>query len=444
MNKSRKILAGFGLVLALLFIIPVTVTIVFKRGDTFNSDSSMRAVVRLSKRTVAELAGYAVAVWDPYKDSHVYAPLGPQEDARDVLSSLVFSTAEELQNFFDTSETFHGAVVRSFNNNNLIKSRLPFYYQPAGEPMLDSLAALYRLPELVQWEITDFDKFRELIYWLYDIFHTGMSIKIPIPKVDYNFNALDILYRARQGEGFWCSEYSTTLIQCLAALGYTSRYLMLDSGKAGHVLCEAWSETYGKWVMLDPFWGRIVTVDRIPLNVYEIHELFARPERYSRALVWHQGAVLDSETERNFYFDLFRNFAVRMRNDWFTNQYPHWYPLSNSVMNAVEWSDSLTIDNIYYKNKTNCVEDLYWPLNRMKIFIQPAENAGLNLSFATVTPNFSHFLVRLDDFGPEMVKESRFSWKLKYGSNLLKVSAVNSWGIEGRPIVVEIQWNKAG
>ncbi|MEA2064201.1 MAG: hypothetical protein U9P14_10915, partial [Gemmatimonadota bacterium] len=145
--------------------------------------------------------------------------------------------------------------------------------------------------------------------------------------------------------------------------------------------------------------------------------------------------------EREFYLGLFQRFAVRMRNDWFTNRYPHWYPLSNSVMNSVEWQDELTGDNIHYRYETSRLADLYWPLNRTRLSVYPEDERHLEVFLDTFTPNFSHFNLTLNSaVGSEVreVKKNKIKWRLEPGLNILQVAAVNDRAVEGRLARVEI------
>ena len=441
MKRFVKYLAGLAIVLVLVFITSIAITLIFRKGDTFHPASRMRAAIWLSKRIVAESAALPLSVWDPFRESHRYARTGPSEQLMPLQTQPGFTTRETLQDFFTTSADFQGTTVRTFVNSSLPDAALGFSYQPAREAMLDSLASLYSLKDLAWSETGDYAVLNKTRDWLYKKFRENRGRrKEALPEVDYNFNALDILFRTANGERFWCSEFSTTLVQCLAAIGYTARYVMLNSETGGHVLCEAWCETYGKWIMLDPYFNRIVTLEGEPLNVYEIHQLLAEPEQRERAVIVQHGRILAETGERDFYLSLFRNFAVRMRNDWFTNRYPHWYPLSNSVMNAVEWQDGLTGDNIYYKHETGCLEELYWPLNRVRITVQPGEGAQLNLFLETFTPNFSHFIIRSESGQAVSVQDGLFEWQLHQGSNELEISSVNQWGISGKRGILIVDW----
>ena len=440
-NRFFKYTAGLALALVLLFLTSLTITLIFIKGDTFHPASRMRAAIWLSKRIVAQTAALPLSVWDPYRESHRSARTGPSGQFKPSQDSPAFSDRQALQAFLDSSAGFRGAVVRSFVNSSLPEAGGGFSYQPANDVLLDSLAALYSLKELAQSDADDYLVLKAALDWLYKKFYEVKGRrKEAQPEIDYNFNALDILYRAVHGERFWCSEFSTTLVQCLAATGYTARYVMINSRTGGHVLCEAWCETYGKWIMLDPYFNRIVTLGGEPLNVYEIHRLQAEPERARRAVILQNGDILNDQGQKDFYLSLFRNFAVRMRNDWFTNRYPHWYPLSNSVMNALEWQDELTINNIYYKHETDRLENIYWQLNRVRMAVQPVEGAQLNIFLETFTPNFSHFSVRVGSSRAVSVQDGFFDWKLHPGSNELEIASVNQWRISGRPGILIVDW----
>ena len=443
-KRSRLILSSLALLFFLVVVSLVFIVIAFRHGDTFNPASTKRWAVWFSKRVVAQTCSYAFAVWDPYAPSHRYAITGPEDRDRPAPPGPALETRESLQEFFDRSENFRGAGVTVFLNDSLPESRFRFYYQPADESKLDSLVRLYSPAGMVACREDDYLTLTGLSRWLHDYFRSRSHGQAFISRVDFNFDALDILYRAGQGERFWCSEYATTLVQCLASLGYTARYVMLNSDLGGHVACEAWSETCGKWILLDPFYCRRVTLDGIPLNAYEVHRLLANPQEAARAVVLQSGEVLTDRRSRAFYLNLFQNFAVRMRNDWFTNRHPHWYPLSNSVMNAVEWQDELTADNIYYRYETEDLHDLYWPLNRTRIRLHPTGSDRLMVFLDTFTPNFSHFRLELDNSPAQELQQRSFAWRLKPGLNILRLAAVNQWGIAGREVRVEIDWNEAG
>ncbi|OGG00333.1 MAG: hypothetical protein A3F83_08130 [Candidatus Glassbacteria bacterium RIFCSPLOWO2_12_FULL_58_11] len=441
MSKSRKFLFVLPAAAFLVISIPAAITLIYLHGDQFHPASRMRSVIWLSKRAVAEAAGALVSVYDPYRSKLILAQTGPAEPVLPQNPRDKFTSARDLQRYFDDNQPSSGIVIETFTNDTLPRSRFPFLYQTAAEPLLDSLRTLYNLEDQVRGVEDDFEVFKRLTFWLHLKFYERPGLPKTDLNVNFNFNALDILYQAGRGQRFWCSELSTTLVQCLAALGYTARYVMLDSENGGHVVCEAWCETFGKWLMLDPTYARIVTVDGIPQSVYELHCLLKSPEREAQAAIIQGKTGPQYDLKNEFYFSLYRNFAVRMRNDWFTNRFPRWYPLSNSVMNAVEWQDELTSDNVYYKNETGRLEDLYWPLDRVRLSVVPAHEGILRIFLDTFTPNFSEFEIQFGADSLVTTQKAALFWSLEPGVNRLHVRSVNQMGIRGRPVRLEIRWN---
>ena len=110
-------------------------------------------------------------------------------------------------------------------------------------------------------------------------------------------------------------------------------------------------------------------------------------------------------------------------------------------MNAVEWQDELTEDNIFYRYETKNLKDLYWPLNRTRVTVFPGISGQLNLELDTFTPNYSHFRLELNNITPHPLDKSRVDWHLEPGLNTLRVAAVNRWGIVGREVRIEIELN---
>jgi len=433
MNRLLRFSVLLSVLAAVLFSLFLTVALLFRRGDTFRPWSWQRQVVWLSKRVAAESAALPLKLWDPYAGRQVVAPTGPCLCSAALPGAVPIRSADSLRACLNRILPGDSVLEVGFESGSLTQSHFGFSYQPPGEPLLDSLRTLYGLDSLARGdEGSDCALLWRATRWTYRVFHSPHDRSVAIPEVDFNFNALDILHRTLNGEKFWCSEYSTSLVQVLAALGYTGRYVMLNSDTGGHVTVEAWSDSQGKWVMLDPFYGLRVSLDGQILNVLEIHALLNDPEASQRVLIERVDSGQMENRERQFYFSLYRDFAVRMRNDWFTNRFPHWHPLSNSVMNAVEWRDSLSRDNPAFKYSTNKAADLYWPLNQVGLSLYPLDEGRFLVTLETLTPGFSHFEVKVDSLPPVRSEAGSFVWRLHERENLIRVQAVNSRGVEGK------------
>ena len=256
-------------------------------------------------------------------------------------------------------------------------------------------------------------------------------------NVDYNFNALDILARAKNGENFFCSEYSTVFVQCALSLGYTGRYVGLFKG---HVVAEVWSDEYAKWIIMDVQNNLHYEKDGVPLDALELHEIWEKKD-FSRIHVLqglHGEAIEIEEIKRLLSY--YHEFYVRMRNDWFSNKYPHWHHRANSIMNGLEWQDDFTRNNIIISRETYSKEELYFPINVTSIALNQLQSEGetLEIVLDTFTPNFSHFLLQIDNKPPIVTEDLYYKWILHEGANEFKVRSVNTFYVKGPESEVKV------
>lgn len=307
-----------------------------------------------------------------------------------------------------------------------------FQYEDFSAPQLKALRDRYRLDELTEGAKDEFEKLVILRDWV------RRSIKKGQPKnVDYNFNALDILKRAEAGEGFFCSEYSTVFVQCALSLGITARYLGLFKG---HVVTEVWSDDYAKWAVMDIDNNLHYERNGFPQDALELHDAWEAKNfagiKAVKGMDRHELADADTENLISYYHE----FYVRMRNDWFTNRYPHWHHKANSIMNAIEWQDKFTRNNILVSRETRDRNELYFDLNTTSLFIvkEKSSKKRLYVILRTFTPNFSGFLVKIDDNTVFEKKDGELIWDLHEGKNRLEVSAINILGVRGAPSQIEI------
>ncbi len=185
----------------------------------------------------------------------------------------------------------------------------------------------------------------------------------------------------------------------------------------------------------------------IPLNALELRHLWLSGGwRNARIIYGPSGSVNGTSLDGSEYnlIDFYSDFYVRMRNDWFSNRLPHWHPLSNSIMNEVEWVDGRSSDNILVARETADPADLYWPLNQVSIGLKFTDRSErILLQFDTLTPNFSHFLLTID--GSRIMKwtMSDFAWFLHEGENRLEIVPVNSFHVRGRSSGLTLRFSRS-
>jgi len=404
-----------------------------------NTVSSSQAV-NFSKRIAAETAAIFLRVYDPFAESYKIAVSASKDSSR-YLGGEWLRSKKEIESFLTAHPGISQKVTfLSFSNGSIGRSVFPFYYQPYGEKILGQLRVRYNLEEVVEKGQDEFAKMVLLRDWVHQQWMSGSP-----GRVDFNFNALDILERGRHGEKFFCSEYATTYVQTAVSLGWTARYVGLFKG---HVVAEIWSNKWAKWVVMDPQ-NNIHYEDEgtgVPLNALELRNLWLS-QRWRNAQLTYgpSGSVNGTSLDSAKYnlIDFYTDFYVRMRNDWFSNRLPHWHPLSNSIMNGVEWVDGRSSDNILIARETADSSDLYWPLNQVYIGLKfKDEPERIRLKFDTLTPNFSHFLLAIDGGTSRKWTTSTFEWYLHEGENRLEIVPINAFHARGRSSSLTLQLKK--
>ncbi len=312
----------------------------------------------------------------------------------------------------------------------LVHSSYAFAYMPP-HPRLTQLREQYRLEEVVAPGRTELEKFALLRDWVHSQWIGWQGDKYPYCP---SWDPLEILDVTKNNRGFgMCTHYSAVFAGCAASLGYVSRVLILDH----HCVAEIWSDELQKWILQDtgPNNSFSATYERdgVPLNALEMHRALVEGEADAIKFNKLPQQTIDPVPSR--WAQLFCRFAIPLRNDHLIsaepaelshglNQY-HW----NGYL---WWSDDADPKYPEYSLQTSRPEDFYWSVNQTRLYLQAtAASHILQLDLETVTPNFSHFLVRLDDGEWEECKAS-LQWELHPGPNQLAVRSVNVFGKQGR------------
>lgn len=417
-NKKVVLVLGIGAITISIFFF-----IIIKLNEGFASKST---IINIAKRAAAE-AGAVLSNHIKVKEK-VMANFGFNEYSD--------KNIEKIDKFLEhlNGMTLNGKKINivRINNPDICLAAFGFQYEDFYNHDVQALRDKYSLDRLVVSAKTDLEKFIILREWVRGRIEEGR------PKnVDYNFNALNILERAGRGERFFCSETATVFAQCVISLGYTGRYLGLFKG---HILAEVWSNDFNKWVIMDV--GDNLHYERfgVPLSALELHMALESGDFSDISVLYGIDKKHLSADERDFYISYYRDFFVRMRNDWFSNKYPHWHPKGNSIMNGLEWQGQRNSDNILVARRTSNSKELNFCLNIVSIMCDKSNSSGeeIQLIFNTFTPGFSNFLFSVDDGAKVKGDNRRLTWKIHKGRNKIEVMAVNVLGVSGSPSEIEL------
>jgi len=322
-----------------------------------------------------------------------------------------------------------GVRLVDLDQPEIVRSSYDFAYAEP-HPRLTRLREQYRLDQVVAPGKTELEKFALLRDWVHSQWLGWQAVKYPYcPPWD----PLEILETTKGSWGFgMCTHYAATFVGCAVALGYVARSLIVDH----HCLAEIWSEDLQKWILEDAGPNREydATYERrgVPVNALEFH-------RAHEAGTTHHLTInkLPQGTARmtKSWGGLFRRFGIPTRNDHTIRPEPaeleHGY-------GAYRWDGYLwwtvDIDPKYaeYSLQTSRPADMYWSVNQTRMYAQAGERKGaLDVQLETVTPNFAHFLVQIDD-GEWTEHSGPLEWNLHAGDNELAVRSVNAFGKMGR------------
>ncbi len=197
-------------------------------------------------------------------------------------------------------------------DNTRVNMELKFWYSDTtGNTYLRKLRKNYGLETLVLNLPDEIEKIKNILDWAHHQWeHNGSNTP---SKSD----ALTILKEAKEGNKFRCVEYGIVAAAGLNSIGIKSRVLGLktkDCEKvkygAGHVVTEAYSKEFKKWIFIDGQFNAIPFLNHWPLNAVEFQKaILEKPD--SLIIVNKNGQFSDKDKKKYidwigkylFYFD---------------------------------------------------------------------------------------------------------------------------------------------
>ncbi|MBE9512182.1 MAG: hypothetical protein IMY71_15030 [Bacteroidetes bacterium] len=322
------------------------------------------------------------------------------------------------------------------DNEKIIRSRYPFFYEKYDNQDLQRLRKLYRLDEVIAPGKNEFEQILLLNEWLVE--HITFGSPPPIRP-----QALHILNHGLTGQTFFCTYLSFTLMQMYSSVGLTARKITT----VGHGTLDVWSNYWHKWMQIDPSHNSYFRLrgTAAPLNSNEI-----------RRELWRNGGVdmdmvigteqkvekvtlqrRDKDGHFSYRQDAYAWIAYKTRNNFFEVPFTYWnflYLMMEDEYNMDEkWtnlSTGKTDKREILSIRTNRTGDIFWTLNQAYIHLYENGKNGLKVQLETVTPNFETYEIVFDKnkwqrSGPV------FNWELHPGRNILKARSLNKFGVPG-------------
>lgn len=340
------------------------------------------------------------------------------------------------------------------NNETIVRSGVPFAYEPLDHPRLAEFRRAFQLDNVVRGAADELDEVQRLAAWCSRQWTKGHLTKAYPP-----FDALEILKLHADGTpvGGFCQQNNVVLLQACLSLGIIARNVSIGPGdtggriRGGHEVAEVWSNRYRKWVFVDGqvAWRFVDDATGVPLSLLDLHE---------RQVIKLQGmepppvrCLLPTEGRTRTWTSLldwppFVELRLIPRNNYLQqsgplplNQGMHdWFWTGHRV-----WDDPLRPPRRLYGHRLARRGDWEWTLNQAHYELEATARAGeLRVHLDTETPGFDTFQARIDGADPHAVT-NRFLWPLHTGTNTLEVWPRNVAGRNGITSRAAIAWTGA-
>ncbi|MEQ8789051.1 MAG: transglutaminase-like domain-containing protein [Pirellulaceae bacterium] len=343
-----------------------------------------------------------------------------------------------------------GLRLAAAKNPPLVRSSVPFQYEPFERKELAQLRTEYKLDEIVRGAATELELVSRLAAWSSALWSKGHLGKI-YPKWD----AHDILAPFGDGApvGGFCLHHNLVFLQACESFGIPGRVLSIGAGnhvdkiRGGHEIAEVWSNEFEKWIYVDgdAAWYFLDVETQTPLSAWELRQ---------RQLDAWQGdepkpVKCVKVGESRFEWTDFHNWPPLMelrlvpRSNFLQQKAP--LPLNQGMRGwfwtgHYVWSDERKPAREIYWQRVVRRENFEWTLNRPHLTIEPIAAPGqVRVHIDSNTPGLAHYLAAIDDGSPQPV-EPVFTWKLRPGGNRLRVVPKNKGGREGIASWIELDY----
>ncbi|MFO1501324.1 MAG: transglutaminase-like domain-containing protein [Verrucomicrobiota bacterium] len=339
--------------------------------------------------------------------------------------------------------------VLDAQNEQIVRTDIPFQYEPLDHPRLKQLREQYRLDELTRGATNELDLLLRLAQWACNAWDWPNHITEAYPPWD----ALAILKPHADGKpvGGFCQQFNVVFLQACESFGFSGRAVSISQGGrqaqcpgGGHEIVELWSNEWKKWVYVDGALAWYITDEKTgrPLSIWELRQsqlptlrgqpvpevrVIDAPRTRNRQFVWKG---LAGPEPLNWYLELRmipRSNFVQEKSPLPLNQGTEEWAWTGHYV----WTDEAAPAGLIFGNRVNRRDNFEWTLNQAHYVLEPAEQPGqLRVHLDTVTPSFETFLAEIDGAEKKPVA-SVFNWTLHRGRNQLRVRPRNLAGREG-------------
>lgn len=335
--------------------------------------------------------------------------------------------------------------VVELRNPPVVRTSIPFAYEPFGHPALKELRESRGLDRVVEGAQGDLELAARLAAWA-----SGQWTKMHLKEAYPPWDARAILAAHADGTpvGGFCQQYNLVLLQACESFGLAGRAVSIGPGElkgGGHEVVEIWSNEHGKWVYVDgqAAWYFVDAEAGTPLSLLDLRErqlaaLRSAPHRPVRAVTL---AGTKHEWKGLTGWPFFAELRLIPRSNFLEQEHP--LPLNQGMRGWSwtghhVWDDADAPASLIHAQRVGRRGDWEWTLNGAHVLLEPADPGEFLVHLDTETPGFDAFVASVDGAPPQPLP-SGFRWPLHPGRNRLEVRARNVAGRLGAPGLIVIE-----
>jgi len=344
------------------------------------------------------------------------------------------------------------------HNEEIVRTSIPFEYEPLDHPRLKQLREEYKLDEVVKGATNELELMLRLAQWANNYWDWPNHISECYPPWD----AVEILKPFKDGKptGGFCLQFNLVFLQACESFGFAGRAVSISPGASyervgggGHEIVELWSNEWKKWVYVDGAlaWYIVDEKTGVPLSIWELRQrqlptlrgepvepvrVVAAERTRNRQFTWNG---LAGPKPLNWYLEL----RMIPRSNFLQEKSP--LPLSHgtdewSWTGHYVWTDAEAPAGLLFGNRVTKRGDFEWTLNQAHYVLEPGKVPGVfRVHLDTETPSFETFLAEIDA-GEKKSVASGFTWTLHPGKNQMRVRPRNVAGREGIPSWIALEY----
>ena len=349
------------------------------------------------------------------------------------------------------SDWTRAVKVVDAHNEEIIRSSIPFRYEPFTHPRLKEYRAAYHLDDVVRGAKTEFELMGKLAVWAsqqwpWEQWH--------LDEFYPAWDAMEILKKHTDGKtvGGFCEQYDLVFLQACESFGLAGRQISISNGAlgrpntSGHEPSEIWSNEYRKWVYVDGTgaWYAVDEATGVPLSLWEVRQRQVSLLRGGTAPATKIVVLAKTAHQwRNLTEDVsFAELRLIPRSNFLEQKNPlplnqgrrGWFWTGHYV-----WNDTDAGADLVHAHRVARRNDFEWTLNQAHYVLEAGAKFGeLRVELDTETPGFETFVAEIDGAAKRAVT-SGFVWQLHKGKNRLKVWPKNNAGRDGIASWIELE-----